>query len=106
MLDTHIDPLVPCCGCSSGFPSHLGTVPALAYPTSSCPAPNPAPACSNVRIGVGINNAKLCGCILVPLVDQREYLARFPQAFEAVKSGTWRRPARRQTLPCLQPPPR
>ncbi|KAL4438699.1 hypothetical protein ABPG77_006303 [Micractinium sp. CCAP 211/92] len=38
-----------------------------------------------VHIGLGINNAKLCGCILVPIVDQREYLARFPAAFEAVK---------------------
>lgn len=27
------------------------------------------------------------GCILVPIVDQREYLAKFPAAFEAVKDG-------------------
>ncbi|EFN52791.1 hypothetical protein CHLNCDRAFT_138435 [Chlorella variabilis] len=37
---------------------------------------------SNVYIGVGLNNAKLCGCILVPIIDQREYLAKFPAAFE------------------------
>ncbi|PRW39302.1 Palmitoyl-monogalactosyldiacylglycerol delta-7 chloroplastic [Chlorella sorokiniana] len=39
----------------------------------------------NVQVGVGINNAKLCGCILVPIVDQREFLAQFPAAFEVVK---------------------
>lgn len=41
---------------------------------------------SNVYIGVGLNNAKLCGCILVPIIDQREYLAKFPAAFEEVES--------------------
>lgn len=30
---------------------------------------------------------QLCGCILVGIVDQREYLAKFPAAFDAVKSG-------------------
>ncbi|KAL4440114.1 hypothetical protein ABPG75_003115 [Micractinium tetrahymenae] len=40
---------------------------------------------SRVHVGLGINNAKLCGCILVPIVDQREYLAKFPAAFQAVK---------------------
>ena len=40
------------------------------------------------------------GCILVPIVDQREYLAKFPAAFEAVKDGE------RQLLegPFLLPP--
>ena len=43
--------------------------------------------CSNFHVGLGLNNAKLCGCILVDIVDQRQYLARFPAAFDAVKSG-------------------
>lgn len=44
--------------------------------------PDPA----HLHIGLGINNAKLCGCILVGIVDHREYLAKFPAAFEQVKS--------------------
>ena len=32
-------------------------------------------------------SAPTVGCILVPIVDQREYLAKFPAAFEAVKAG-------------------
>ncbi|KAI3431611.1 hypothetical protein D9Q98_004660 [Chlorella vulgaris] len=40
----------------------------------------------DVQLGVGINNAKVCGCILVGIVDQREYLAQFPAAFAAVES--------------------
>jgi hypothetical protein len=41
----------------------------------------------HVRAGVGINNAKVSGSILIPIVDHREYLAKFPAAFEAVKGG-------------------
>lgn len=34
-----------------------------------------------------LTNPHPAGCILVPIVDQREYLAKFPAAFEAVKGG-------------------
>ena len=42
---------------------------------------------SNIRMGVGINNAKVSGSILIPIVDHREFLAEFPAAFEQIKSG-------------------
>ncbi|GAB4813506.1 hypothetical protein N2152v2_000552 [Parachlorella kessleri] len=41
---------------------------------------------SNIRTGVGINNAKVSGSILIPIVDHREFLAEFPAAFAQVKS--------------------
>lgn len=55
------------------------------------------------KIGVGINNLKLCGCILVPIVDAREYLSRFPAAFEAVKGGRWNAGSGAASHPRLSP---
>ena len=37
-----------------------------------------------LKLGLGINNSKLCGCILVDVLDYNEYLSKFaplwPQA--------------------------
>ena len=40
-----------------------------------------------VKMGLGMNNNKLCGCINIGIVDAREYLGNFSAAFSAVKSG-------------------
>lgn len=44
-------------------------------------------SCARANTSATFLPAKLAGCILVPIVDQREYLAKFPAAFEQVEGG-------------------
>lgn len=46
---------------------------------------NPIPTLHCPRIGVGLNNNKLCGCVLVGLLSTREdYLSKLPAALKTV----------------------
>jgi hypothetical protein len=39
-----------------------------------------------VRLGLGINNSKLCGCVLIDIVDYDEYLAEFEPLWPQVRA--------------------
>ena len=39
---------------------------------------------SRVKLGLGINNSKLCGCVLIDIVDYNEYLAAFAPLWPSV----------------------
>ncbi|KAK9785590.1 hypothetical protein WJX73_003263 [Symbiochloris irregularis] len=49
-------------------------------------AGKPSSWSSNIRIGTSTNFNKLCGCVLVNLVDPSEYLSLYPAAFAPLKS--------------------
>ena len=42
-----------------------------------------------VRLGLGINNSKLCGCALIDIVDYDEYLAAFAPLWPSVRLGCY-----------------
>ena len=44
-----------------------------------------AGAAQRVRLGLGINNSKLCGCALIDVVNYDEYLAQFAPLWPSIQ---------------------